>query len=211
MRAIPNLEVIRPADANELSTLWKHVLSLNDRPSAFILTRQNVPVIDREKYSSQDGALRGAYVIAGSDEIPEIIMIATGSEVHICLEVYETLVSEGIKARVVSMPCWSLFDSQSPEYKEQVLPSSVSVRISVEAGATFGWERYVGSNGKGKAFGIDRFGESAPGDIVMNEFGFNKENIFNECKNLLKLMPDKTSTIFTLIDTLNRLENIKKI
>lgn len=186
LRATPNLEVIRPADANELSVLWKHVLSLNDRPSAFILTRQNVPVIDREKYSSQEGALKGGYVIAGSDEIPEIIMIATGSEVHICLEVYEALVLEGIKTRVVSMPCWSLFDSQSHEYKEQVLPSSVSVRLSVEAGATFGWERYVGSNGKGKAFGIDRFGESAPGGVVMNEFGFNKENILNECKNLLK-------------------------
>ncbi len=186
LRATPNLEVLRPADANELSVLWKHVLNLNDRPSAFILTRQNVPVIDREKYNSQDGALRGAYIIADTDEFPEIILIATGSEVHICLEVYEALASEGIKVRVVSMPCWSLFDSQSDEYKEEVLPSTIPVRLSVEAGATFGWEKYVGSNGKGRAFGIDRFGESAPGDVVMNEFGFNKDNILSECKKLLK-------------------------
>lgn len=186
LRATPNLEVLRPADANELRVLWKHVLNLNDRPSAFILTRQNVPVIDREKYSSENGALKGAYVIADSDGLAEIILISTGSEVHICLEVYESLISEGINARVVSMPCWSLFESQPAEYKREVFPDSVSVRLSVEAGSTFGWEKYVGCNGKGKAFGLDRFGESAPGEVVMNEFGFNKDNILIECKRLLK-------------------------
>lgn len=185
LRATPNVEVLRPADANELKVLWKHVLKLDDRPSVFVLTRQNVPVIDRNIYNSEDGALKGAYPIADSEGLPELIIIATGSEVHICLEVYEILKSEGVDVRVVSMPCWSLFDSQPESYREEVLPSSVSRRLSVEAGATFGWERYVGRNGSGKAFGIDRFGESAPGDVVMNEFGFNAENILKECKKLL--------------------------
>ncbi|MGH7884144.1 MAG: transketolase-like TK C-terminal-containing protein, partial [Thermodesulfobacteriota bacterium] len=185
LRAIPNIEVMRPADANELGVLWRHIINLEDRPSALILTRQNVPVIDRKKYSSQEYALKGAYIIADSGKFPEIILIATGSEVHICLEAYESLVSEGVNARVVSMPCWSLFERQSSDYKEEVLPKLAAVRISVEAGATFGWEKYVGNNGSGKAYGIDRFGESAPGDVVMNEFGFNAENILIECKKLL--------------------------
>lgn len=185
LRAIPNIDVIRPADANELSILWKHVMQTKDKPLALVLTRQNVPVIDRNKYSSAEGALKGAYILADSDEEPEIIIISTGSEVSVCLGVYEQLKSEGFNSRVISMPCWSLFDSQTDEYKEKVLPKSVTRRLSVEAGSTFGWEKYVGSNGSGKVYGIDTFGESAPCNDLMKEFGFTVDNIVSEAKRLL--------------------------
>lgn len=185
LRAIPNIDVIRPADANELSILWKHVMQTKDKPLALVLTRQNIPVIDRNKYSSAEGALKGAYILADSDEEPEILIISTGSEVSVCLGVYEQLKSEGIKSRVISMPCWSLFDSQTDEYKERVLPKSLTRRLSVEAGSTFGWEKYVGSNGSGKAYGIDTFGESAPCNDLMKEFGFTVDNIVSEAKRLL--------------------------
>ena len=186
LRAMPNIDVIRPADANELSVLWQSVMKKNSRPSALILTRQNVPVIDRDKYSSAEGALNGAYIVADSNTKPDIILIATGSEVHPCLEVHEKLISEGIRSRVVSMPCWSIFEDQNEDYKEMVLPKSVNCRLSVEAGSTFGWERYIGSNGLGKAFGIDRFGESAPYKDLMNEFGFTSDNLFDEAKKVLE-------------------------
>ena len=187
LRATPNVDVIRPADANELSELWKHVMSTDKTPSVLVLTRQNIPVIDREKYGPANGALKGGYIIADTGNEPEIILISTGSEVSICLEVFEKLKSEGIDSRVVSLPCFSLFDKQPEEYRNKVLPSSVKKRLSVEAGSTFGWERYVGSNGHGRAFGIDRFGESAPCKDVMNEFGFNAETIYKEAKNILSL------------------------
>lgn len=187
LRATPNVDVIRPADANELSVLWKHVMTSNNTPSVLVLTRQNVPVIDRGKYLAADGALNGGYIIADCVGEPEIILISTGSEVSLCLEVYEKLKAEGIHSRVVSLPCWSIFEKQLQEYKENILPSSVKKRLSVEAGSTFGWERYVGSNGLGKAFGIDSFGESAPCNDVMNEFGFNADNLYNEAKGIIAL------------------------
>ena len=187
LRATPNVDVIRPADANELSELWKHVMASTKSPSVLVLTRQNIPVIDRDKYLSADGSLKGGYIIADSDGEPEIILISTGSEVSICLEVFEKLKEEGINPRVVSLPCFSLFEKQSREYRDTVLPPSVKKRLSVEAGSTFGWERYVGNNGHGKAYGIDRFGESAPFKDVMNEFGFNAENIYKEAKNITSL------------------------
>ncbi len=187
LRATPNVDVIRPADANELSELWKHVMASTKSPSVLVLTRQNIPVIDRDKYLSADGSLKGGYIIADSDGEPEIILISTGSEVSICLEVFEKLKEEGINPRVVSLPCFSLFEKQSREYRDTVLPPSVKKRLSVEAGSTFGWERYVGNNGHGKAYGIDRFGESAPCKDVMNEFGFNAENIYKEAKNITSL------------------------
>lgn len=185
LRALPNIDVLRPADANELSFLWKHIMRVSDKTSALILTRQNVPVIDREKYSAADGSLKGAYILADSVGEPEIILIATGSEVYLCIEAHEKLLSEGVKSRVVSMPCWSIFENQTGEYKEEVLPSSVKCRLSVEAGSTFGWERYIGSNGLGKAIGVDRFGESAPYKDLMKEFGFTAENIFSQAKAIL--------------------------
>ena len=187
LRATPNVDVIRPADANELSELWKHVMASTKSPSVLVLTRQNIPVIDRDKYLSADGSLKGGYIIADSEGEPEIILISTGSEVSICLEVFEKLKEEGINPRVVSLPCFSLFERQSREYRDTVLPPSVKKRLSVEAGSTFGWERYIGNNGHGKAYGIDRFGESAPCKDVMNEFGFNTENIYKEAKNITSL------------------------
>lgn len=186
LRATPNVDVLRPADANELSELWKYVMTSDKSPSVLVLTRQNIPVIDRDKYLPAEGSSKGGYIIADSDEEPEIILISTGSEVSICLEVFEKLKEEGINPRVVSLPCFSLFENQSEEYKDKVLPPSVKKRLSVEAGSTFGWERYVGNTGNGKAYGIDRFGESAPYKDVMNEFGFNAENIYKEAKKLLR-------------------------
>ena len=185
LRVTPNIDVIRPCDANELAVLWKHVMGLTDRPAAFILTRQNVPVIDRDRYSAAEGALAGGYVLADSDGAPDIILISTGSEVHVCLEVYEKLRETGKNPRVVSLPCWSLFEAQPREYKDSVLPPSVPTRISVEAGATLGWERFIGSSSSAKAYGIDCFGESAPYQDVMNNFGFNAETILKECLDLL--------------------------
>ena len=185
LRVTPNIDVIRPCDANELAVLWKHVMGLCDRPAAFVLTRQNVPVIDRERYAAAEGALAGGYVLADSDGTPDIILISTGSEVHICLEVYEKLREMGKNPRVVSLPCWSLFESQPQEYRDSVLPPSVGTRLSVEAAATFGWEKFAGSGPGAKVYGIDCFGESAPYRDVMNNFGFNADTILGECLRLL--------------------------
>ncbi len=187
LRATPNVDVIRPADANELSHLWKHVMSTTKTPSVLVLTRQNIPVIDRERYLPAEGALKGGYIIAEGEGDPEIILISTGSEVSICLNVFEKLKEEGINTRVVSLPCFNIFEKQPKKYRDMVLPPKVEKRLSVEAGATFGWERYVGNNGYGKAYGIDRFGESAPCNDVMNEFGFNAENIYKEAVNIISL------------------------
>ncbi len=185
LRVTPNIDVIRPCDANELAILWKHVMGLSDRPAAFVLTRQNVPVIDRDRYAAAEGALAGGYVLADSDGMPDIVLISTGSEVHVCLEVYEKLREMKKNPRVVSLPCWSLFEAQSQKYKDSVLPPSVSTRLSVEAGATFGWEKFTGPGPAAKAYGIDCFGESAPGGDVMNNFGFNAQTILKECLELL--------------------------
>lgn len=185
LRVTPNIDVIRPCDANELSVLWKHVMRLSDRPAAFVLTRQNVPVIDRDRYAPAEGALAGGYVLADSEGVADIILISTGSEVHLCLSAHEKLAEMEISSRVVSLPCWSLFEKQSEEYRNEVLPPSVPVRISVEAGATFGWDKFVGSGPSAKAFGVNSFGESAPCGDVMNHFGFNAENILTECLKLL--------------------------
>ncbi len=186
LRVIPNIDVIRPCDANELSVLWKHVMGLSDRPAALVLTRQNVPVIDRGRYASAQGALMGGYTIADSDKDADIILISTGSEVHICLEVYEKLREMGVNSRVISIPCWSLFQRQTQKYRDSVLPPSVKVRMSVEAAATMGWEKFTGSGPLSKSYGIDCFGESAPYRDVMNNFGFNAENILEESLRLLR-------------------------
>lgn len=186
LRAVPNLDLIRPADANELSVLWNYIMTLTDRPSALALTRQNVPVIDRDKYNSAKDAIKGGYIIADCDGTPEVILISTGSEVHLCLGAYEKLFEEGINARVVSMPCWSIFENQPYEYRQKVLPDAVKKRVSVEAASTFGWEKYVGiDDNNGRAFGVDRFGESAPCDDVMKELGFTIENVYKMTKSIL--------------------------
>jgi transketolase len=181
LRAIPNLTVIRPADANETSMAWRSTLEA-EGPVALLLTRQNVPVLDPDPTR---GAVRGAYVLAeaeGGGE-PEAILIATGSEVAVALEARELLVQQGVAARVVSMPSWEIFNAQDEEYKNSVLPPGVEVRVSVEAGVTMGWERYVGF--RGTSIGIDRFGASAPGETVLGELGITPENVANTTLGLL--------------------------
>ncbi len=186
LRAVPNLDVIRPADANELSALWKYVMEVKDRPVALILTRQNVPTIDRDKYAPAEGALKGAYILADSKGKPDIILIGTGSEVQLCLGAYEKLKKQGIKARVVSMPCWSVYEMQDQEYWEEVLPDSVRARVSVEAGSTFGWRRYVGLHDEGGVIGVSTFGESAPIADLFPEFGLTVDHVVSKAKEVLK-------------------------
>jgi transketolase len=180
LRAIPNLTVIRPADANETSMAWRSTLEARG-PVALLLTRQNVPVLDPEPTR---GAVRGAYVLADAEGgEPEAILIATGSEVAVALEARELLAQQGVAARVVSMPSWEIFDVQDEEYKNSVLSPGVEVRVSVEAGVTMGWERYVGF--RGTSIGIDRFGASAPGETVLSELGIRPENVANTTLGLL--------------------------
>jgi len=185
LRAIPRLEVIRPADANELAALWKHIMQLKDRPVALILTRQALPTFDRTKYASAEGALKGAYVIADCKGTPEVILIGTGSEVQLCLGAHEQLIKEGIKSRVVSMPCWSLYERQDPVYWEEVLPSSVRARVAVEAGSTFGWRRYVGRHGEGNVLGMRTYGASAPIKDLLKEFGLTIDGVVQMAKETL--------------------------
>ncbi len=179
LRAIPNLTVIRPADANETSMAWRSIFD-TDGPAALLLTRQNVPVLDP---GPAEGALRGAYVRADADGEPEVILIGTGSEVAVALEARELLLEQGVAARVVSMPSWEIFDSQEQSYKDWVLPPSVEARVSVEAGVPTGWERYVGF--RGRSVGINRFGASAPGEALLEELGISPANVANHALDLL--------------------------
>ena len=186
LRAIPRLEVIRPADANELAVMWKHIMQLKDRPVALVLTRQALPTFDRTKYASAEGALRGAYMMADCQGTPEVILIGTGSEVQLCLGAHEQLMKEGIKSRVVSMPCWSLYERQESAYWEEVLPSSVRARVAVEAGSTFGWRRYVGRHGEGNVLGMRTYGASAPIKDLLKEFGLTVESVVKMAKETVK-------------------------
>lgn len=185
LRAIPNLDVIRPADANELAAVWKYIMEENDRTIALILTRQNVPTIDRKKYASAKGALRGAYILADSKGTPDVIIMGTGSEVHLCLDAYEILKKKGINPRVVSMPCWSIYEKQGEKYWKKVMPSSVTARVSVEAGSSYGWRRYVGRHDEGGTIGIRDFGESAPVSDLFPEFGFTVDNVVEEALKVI--------------------------
>jgi transketolase len=179
LRAIPNLTVIRPADANETSVAWQSVFD-TDGPVAMLLTRQNVPVLDP---GPAEGALRGAYVRKDSDGEPDVILVGTGSEVSVALAARGILAERGVDARVVSMPSWEIFDAQSQEYKDSVLPPSVEARVSVEAGVPVGWERYVGF--QGRSVGINRYGASTPGEELLKELGINPENVANVALGLL--------------------------
>jgi transketolase len=179
LRAMPNLVVLRPADANEVVEAWKIIAKLQHQPVALVLTRQNLPTLDRTKYGAAAGTARGAYILADAPGgKPDVILMGTGSEVSLCVEAYEKLKSEGIAARVVSMPSWDIFEQQDADYKESVLPSSVTARVSVEMAATFGWERYVGL--KGKKIGMHRFGASAPLKDLLKYFGFTVEAVVAE-------------------------------
>src|ERR1700720_911460 len=176
LRAMPNLIVLRPGDANEVTEAWKVLIQLRHGPVALVLTRQNLPTFDRTKYGAASGTARGAYVLAdAAGGKPQVILMGTGSEVSLCVEAYEKLKAEGVQARVVSMPSWEIFERQDTAYKESVLPSSVRARVSVEMAATFGWERYVGL--KGQKVGMHRFGASAPLKDLLKFFGFTVEAV----------------------------------
>jgi len=183
-RAIPNLSVIRPADANETAVAWRVAIERQGGPVALIFSRQVLPIIDRSKYASAEGLERGAYILAdASDRVPEIVLIATGSEVAPALEAFEKLAAEGIAARLVNMPSWDLFEKQPQSYRDKVLPPSVSTRLAVEAAVPFGWERYVGS--KGAVHGINRFGASAPYKVIAEKWGFTGAHILKLAHELL--------------------------
>jgi len=182
LRAIPHLFVIRPADPAEVSEAWRIAILRRHAPTALALTRQKVPVIDRKRFATADGLRRGAYVLADA-EAPRLILIATGSEVSLALEAHEKLQAEGVPSRVVSMPCWELFEEQSREYRDQVLPSSITARLAIEAGVREGWDRYVGPSGD--VICLDRFGASAPGDVALRELGFNVENVLERARRLV--------------------------
>jgi len=183
IRAIPGAIVIRPADANETSYAWRFAIEHKDGPVALMLTRQGLPILDQERYPSAKNLLKGAYILKDSDT-PELILMATGSEVSITLKAAEELEASGVKTRVVSFPSWELFEIQSAEYKESVLPSKIKARVSVEAGVKHGWERFIGDYGE--AISIEKFGASAPVGIVMEKYGFTPANIVNTAKKVLE-------------------------
>ncbi|WP_200807823.1 transketolase [Demequina sp. NBRC 110056] len=172
LRAIPGLDVVRPADANETAAAWKAILETTDRPSALILSRQGLPVLEG---TSAEGVLRGAYVIAGADEDADVLLLATGSEVSIALEARETLAADGVKARVVSMPSRERFARQDADYRESVIPAALKARVSIEAGSALGWREVVGD--AGRSVSIDHFGESADGALLLRKYGFTAENV----------------------------------
>jgi transketolase len=184
LRAMPNLIVLRPADANEVTEAWKIIAKFQHNPVALVLTRQAVPTFDRTKYAAASGTARGAYVLADAPGgKPDVILMATGSEVSLCVEAYERLKEEGVAARVVSMPSWEIFEQQDAAYKESVLPSSVMARVSVEMAATFGWERYVGI--RGRMMGMHRFGASAPLKDLLKFFGFTADAVVAEARKAM--------------------------
>ncbi len=176
LRSTPGLIVMRPADANEVTEAWKVIVKLHHEPAALVLTRQAVPTIDRTKYAAASGVARGAYILADAPGgSPEVILIGTGSEVTLCLDAYEQLINQGIRARVVSMPCWELFDDQDQEYRDSVLPPQVKARVSVEEASDFGWCKYTGTDGHNVC--IESFGASAPIKQLQKKFGFSAEKI----------------------------------
>jgi transketolase len=185
LRAIPNLVVVRPADANETVFAWKLALSRQDGPTALILSRQKVPIIDQSRFSSPEGLLRGGYVLAQSPQgTPQVLILATGSEVHVALAAYENLIRQGVAVRLVSMPSWEVFEAQDPDYRKEVLPAGVKARVSIEAGVSMGWERYVGS--EGKVISVDRFGASAPGNVVLEKFGLTAQTIIAAVSEMIE-------------------------
>jgi transketolase len=184
LRAVPNLTVIRPADATETAEAWRAALLNSDGPTALIFTRQKLPVLDRTELASAEGLQRGGYVLWQSDDgKPDVILIGTGSETHIALEAGKKLAAEDVRVRVVSLPSWELFDRQPADCRESVLPSAVRARVAVEAGIKLGWERYVGLDGA--AVGMDGFGASAPAEVLYEKFGITAENVVAQAKALL--------------------------
>jgi transketolase len=185
LRATPGFVDLRPADGNETVEAWKIALQTTDAPVGLMLTRQNLPTIDRQKYAAADGVAKGAYVLHDNSGggVPDVILIASGSEVALAMEAHERLVAEGVRSRLVNMASMRLFEQQDNDYKESVLPKSCASRVAVEAGVTFGWERYVGDGGE--IIGIDHFGASAPAGTLFEQFGFTADNVYARAKALL--------------------------
>jgi transketolase len=185
LRAVPDLIVMRPADANECVEAWKLIMQMKHKPVALILTRQALPTVDRTKYAAASNVAKGAYILAdAADGKPDVILMATGSEVSLCVDAYEKLKAEGIKARVVSMPSWELFEHQNEAYRESVFPGSVKARVAVEQASTFGWNQYVGTTGA--IIAMKTFGASAPLKELQKKFGFTVENVLAAAKDQLK-------------------------
>jgi transketolase len=185
LRAVPGLDVIRPADANEVAEAWRLAIDRHHQPVALILTRQDVPIFDRTKYASAEGVRRGGYVLADpADGGPEVILIATGSEVALALAAHEELLAAGTRSRVVSLPCWELFDRQEQAYRDEVLPPAIRARVSVEEASTFGWDRWIGP--EGAKVGMHTFGSSAPLKDVMNEFGFTPDKVAEAARGAIE-------------------------
>jgi transketolase len=185
LRAIPGLVVLRPADANEVAEAWRVLMALTHEPVALVLTRQALPTLDRGRYAGASGLRRGAYVLAEAQGgPPQVLLLATGSEVSLCVDAYERLGAEGIRARVVSMPSWELFERQDRAYREAVLPAAVGARVSVEQGSTLGWHRYVGS--EGTTIGMKTFGASAPIKALQQKFGFTADAVVAAAKALVR-------------------------
>lgn len=184
LRTVPNLNVIRPADSTETAQAWKSAIERNEGPTALVLTRQSLPILDQSEYGSAVGLHRGAYILWQSSTTPEVILLGTGSEVPIALEAGKTLAMEGVNVRVVSMPSLDIFGVQSQSYRDEILPPSVTARVSIEAGVTLGWDRYIGL--QGTAIGIDHFGASAPFATIYKEFGLTAERVAEEARKILK-------------------------
>jgi transketolase len=179
-RAIPGLTVIRPGDANEVAEAYRVALTRSRHPTAMVLTRQNIPTLDRARFAPASGVAKGGYVLADSAEVPQVILIGTGSELSLCVAAYEKLTAEGIRVRVVSMPSWELFDEQGASYRDSVLPPAVTPRVAVEAGVRQGWDKYIGSTGR--FVGMTRFGASGPYQQLYQKFGITVEIVVAEAK-----------------------------
>jgi len=185
LRAIPRLIVIRPCDANETAAAWRVAIETRDRPVALVLTRQNVPTLDRNQFAAAEGLRQGAYVLVDAPNgKPDLILIGTGSEVPLVVAARQKLLEQKLHARVVSMPSWELFDAQPREYRDSVFPPSVRARLAVEAALPQGWHRYVGDGGN--VIGVERFGASAPGNVVMEKLGFTVDHVVERALALLK-------------------------
>lgn len=184
-RAMPGMLVMRPGDANEVVQAWKVIMQLNDAPVCLVLSRQATPTVDRSKYGSAEGLAQGAYIVADADRgEPDVILLTSGTELALCIEAYELLAAQGVKARVVSMPCWELFETQSRSYRDSVLPPRIRARVAVEQASAFGWERYTGI--EGSILGMQSFGMSAPGKSVERHFGFEPQHIVQTAKEQIE-------------------------
>jgi transketolase len=186
LRAIPGLITLRPADANEVVEAWRVILQLQHQPAVLVLSRQALPTLDRTHYAAASGLAKGAYVLADAEDgKPEVLLLSTGSEVSLCLAAYEQLKIEGIKARVVSMPSWELFEQQSQDYRDSVIPPSITARVCVEQASTFGWGEYVGA--RGGRIGMHTFGASAPLKELQRKFGFTPDKVVAAAKAQLAM------------------------